>query len=109
MPLVDVEAKMPVDTTREQFNVMLQNLLADRLGLKVHWATQQIDMYKLVVAKGGPKFKVAAPDSPQGSDDASKNGIPDRVGDGRFPHPAARKWPMGGSSAGWQDGHAWAQ
>ena len=61
MPLVDVEAKMPVDTTREQFNVMLQNLLADRLGLKVHWASKEIEMYALVVAKGGPKFKLAAP------------------------------------------------
>jgi len=50
---LDVEAKMPVNTTREQFNVMLQNLLADRLGLKVHWATRQIDTYALVVAKSG--------------------------------------------------------
>src|SRR5579862_2894913 len=52
---LDVEARMPVDTTREQFNVMLQNLLADRIGLKVHWATQQIETYALAVAKGGPK------------------------------------------------------
>ena len=50
---VDVEARMPVDTTREQFNVMLQNLLANRLGLKVHWAIQQIDMYSL--ADGGER------------------------------------------------------
>ena len=28
MPRLDIEARMPLDTTREQFNVMLQNLLA---------------------------------------------------------------------------------
>ena len=91
---VDVEAKMPVDTTREQFNVMLQNLLADRLGLRVHWANKEIDMYALVVAKGGPKLKLAAPDSPQGDDDASKNGGPDRVGSDGFPipPPGNRAW-----------------
>jgi uncharacterized protein (TIGR03435 family) len=92
MPLMDVEAKMPVDTTREQFNVMLQNLLADRLGLKVHWVSKEIETYALVVAKGGPKFKVALPDapqpdSPQASGDASKNGNPNRVGPNGFPIP----------------------
>jgi uncharacterized protein (TIGR03435 family) len=87
--LVDIEAKMPVDTTRAQFDVMLQNLLADRLGLKVHWETQQIDMYVLEIAKGGSKLKLAAPDSPQTSDDASKNGnrVPDKIGSNGFPIP----------------------
>jgi uncharacterized protein (TIGR03435 family) len=98
MPRVDVEAKMPVDTTREQFNVMLQNLLADRLGLKVHWATQQIDAYALVVAKGGPKFKVAAPDSPQASDDTSKNIGPDKVGPNGFPIPPPGNGPWVGAA-----------
>jgi uncharacterized protein (TIGR03435 family) len=97
---LDVEAKMAVDTTREQFNVMLQNLLADRLGLKVHWATKQIDMYALVVAKGGPKFKVVAPDSPQASDDASKNGNPDRVGPDGFPIPPPGNGPWMGAAPG---------
>jgi bla regulator protein blaR1 len=44
---VEIEGIMPVDTTREQFNVMLQNLLADRLGLKVHWTSKEINMYAL--------------------------------------------------------------
>ena len=61
-PLIDIEAKMPVDTTRQQFNVMLQNLLADRFGLKVHWVNKDIDMYALLVAKSGSKLKPAAPD-----------------------------------------------
>lgn len=82
--LVDVEAKMPVDTTREQFNVMLQNLLADRFGLKVHWMSKDINMYTLVVAKGGPKVKAAAPDSPRSSENAPG---PSRVGPDGFPIP----------------------
>ena len=73
---VDIEARMPVDTTREQFNMMLQNLLADRLGLKVHWTSKAIDGYDLVVAKGGPKLKPAAPDSPQGNDGLRPDGFP---------------------------------
>jgi uncharacterized protein (TIGR03435 family) len=100
MTLVDIEAKMPVDTTREQFNVMLQNLLADRLGLKVHWATQQIDMYALVVTKGGPKLKLAAPDSPQVSDDVSKTGNPDKVGSNGFPIPPPGNAPWVGAAPG---------
>lgn len=95
---LDVEARMPVDTTREQFNVMLQNLLTDRLGLKVHWATQQIEMYALVVAKGGPKFKAAAPGSPQASDDSSKNGGPDRIGANGFPIPPPGNAPWVGAT-----------
>jgi uncharacterized protein (TIGR03435 family) len=85
---LDVEAKMPADTTREQFNVMLQNLLADRFGLKVHWTSKDIDTYVLTVAKGGPKLKVAAPDSPQASDDSKNGGPPPRrVGDDGYPIP----------------------
>jgi bla regulator protein blaR1 len=100
---VEIEAKMPVDTTREQFNVMLQNLLADRLGLKVHWATKDIDMYAMVVAKGGSKLKPAAPDPPPGSNDDSKKAgpLPNRVGDDGFPipPPGNADW-MGGAPGG---------
>ena len=99
----EIEAKMPADTTREQFNVMLQNLLTDRLGLKVHWATKDIDMYAMVVAKGGPKLKLAAPDPAQGSDDDSKKGgtLPNRVGDNGFPIPPPGNGPwMGGAPGG---------
>jgi uncharacterized protein (TIGR03435 family) len=98
-----IEAKMPADTTREQFDVMLQNLLAERLGVKVHWATKDIDMYAMVVAKGGPKLKLAAPDAPQGSDDDSKKGgpLPNRVGDNGFPIPPPGNGPwMGGAVGG---------
>ncbi|HLH19143.1 MAG TPA: TIGR03435 family protein [Bryobacteraceae bacterium] len=62
--IFNIQAKMPPDTTREQFRLMLQNLLAERFGLKVHWEARPMETYELVVAKGGPKLKDAAPDPP---------------------------------------------
>jgi uncharacterized protein (TIGR03435 family) len=85
---LDVEARMPVDTMRDQFSVMLQHLLADRLGLKVHWASKAIDGYDLVVAKGGPKLKPATPDSPQGNGDGC-GGANCKLGSDGFPIPPA--------------------
>ncbi len=84
---LDVEATMPIDTAREQFNGMLQNLLADRLGLKVHWASKAMDTYSLVVSKGGPKLNPAEPDSPQQTGDTSKNSAPLKTGTNGFPIP----------------------
>jgi uncharacterized protein (TIGR03435 family) len=106
---LDVEAKMPVDTTREQFNAMLQNLLAERLGLKVHWTSKEIEMYMMVVAKGGPKFKAASPDSPQpdsprASADAPKSGNPDRLGPNGFPIPPTGNGPWMGAAPGGKTG-----
>ena len=86
---LDVEAAMPTDTTREQFNVMLQNLLADRVGLKVHWASKEIETYSLVVAKGGSKLKLAELDSPQEGDDISKHGNSSPIRLNGFPIPPA--------------------
>jgi len=38
---------------------MMQSLLADRFQLKVHREIRQLPILRLVVAKGGPKLKVA--------------------------------------------------
>ena len=40
---------------------MIQPILAERFQLKVHWATKELPVYALVVAKGGPKLKEAKP------------------------------------------------
>lgn len=40
---------------------MLQELLADRFRLKVHWETRQLPVYFLTVAEGRPKFKQVVP------------------------------------------------
>ncbi len=53
----DVIVKVPPGTTGDQFQVMLQNLLAERFRLKVHHESREFPAYDLTVAKGGPKLK----------------------------------------------------
>lgn len=53
---VDDRAEM----SRDEYRAMIRAFLADRFQLKVHWETRQGDVYALVVAKNGPKLKVAA-------------------------------------------------
>ena len=56
----DVTAKLPAGTTKEQFRLMLQSLLADRFGLKVHHEQKEMQEYALTVGKNGPKMKESA-------------------------------------------------
>ncbi len=60
----DITAKVPTGTTKEQFAVMLQNLLADRLKLTLHRETKDLPAYALVVGKGGSKLKESVPVAP---------------------------------------------
>jgi uncharacterized protein (TIGR03435 family) len=55
----DLAAKVPRGATKEQFRAMLQNLLMERFGLKVHMERKQFPAYELVVAKTGLKLKEA--------------------------------------------------
>jgi len=41
----------------DQFKLLLQNLLADRFQLKVHWETRETSVYELLLDKNGPRFK----------------------------------------------------
>jgi uncharacterized protein (TIGR03435 family) len=52
-----IVAKVPPEATREQFEVMLQNLLAERLHVTAHLVKKDFDAYELTVAKGGIKMK----------------------------------------------------
>ena len=63
----EVTATMPPDTTKEQFQKMLQNLLVERFHLVVHHETRNFPGYELVVDKGGPKLKEGASPSEDGS------------------------------------------
>jgi len=58
----DVVAKVPLGATQEQVNVMWQNLLADRFGLKVHHEPKEFQVGELVIARGGSKLKETAED-----------------------------------------------
>jgi len=59
-PRFDIIANVPPGTSKEQFNVMLQNLLAERFALKLHHETKELPVYALVIAKNGPKLKEVA-------------------------------------------------
>lgn len=79
----DIIAKIPPDTNKEQFALMLQSLLADRFNLTLHRETKDLPLYELVVAKSGPKLKPyvddpnAAPMPPPGTPlQMGKDGFP---------------------------------
>ncbi len=57
-----ITTTMPPETTKEQFHLMLQNLLTDRFHLTMHRETKEFPGYDMIVASGGPKFKEWAPD-----------------------------------------------
>jgi bla regulator protein blaR1 len=51
--------KSPPKLRREQTLLMIQSLLADRFKLVAHVETREMQIYDLVVAKGGPKLTAA--------------------------------------------------
>jgi uncharacterized protein (TIGR03435 family) len=58
---LDIDGKLPAGTTKEQVPRMLQALLADRLGLRVHRESRIIPVYELTIGKAGPKMKEIDP------------------------------------------------
>jgi uncharacterized protein (TIGR03435 family) len=79
----DIQATLPAGTTKEQFLVMLQNLLAERFALKVHREKREVPASALVLAKNGPKLK-ESPSVPPGADPGEKVNVSVRGEDG-FP------------------------
>jgi uncharacterized protein (TIGR03435 family) len=79
----DIDAKMPADTTAEQFRTMLQNLLAERFHMTVHHETRDLPGYALTLAKGGSKL-AASPVAEAGTGDLAgplaKFGAPGEYG-----------------------------
>jgi len=53
----DILAKVPPGATKDQFRLMLQNLLAERFHLSVHHEARTLHSSALMVGKGGPKLK----------------------------------------------------
>ena len=60
----DVDANVPAGTTPEQFQIMLQSLLADQFHLSVHWEKRRALVSQLFAAKDGPKMKTAVTKGP---------------------------------------------
>lgn len=60
----DIEAKAAnPKTTQEQFRQMIQTLLAERFQLKYHFATKEMPIYALVVARNGSRLDEAKGDT----------------------------------------------
>jgi uncharacterized protein (TIGR03435 family) len=89
----DIIAKVPEGATKEQVNVMWQNLLKERFGMVVHHESKEFQVDELQVAKGGPKLKETALDPnapppppptgpPPGPPKLDKNGFPEMNGPG---------------------------
>ena len=57
----DLAAKVPEGATKEQFRVMMQNMLKERFGLNFHLESRDFPAYELVIAKGGLKLKEGVP------------------------------------------------
>lgn len=55
--IYDVVAKVPPGITRDQFRVMLQNLLIERFKIELHHEQRDTTVYDMVIAKGGLKMK----------------------------------------------------
>jgi uncharacterized protein (TIGR03435 family) len=61
--LYEVDAVMPGNTTKAQYQEMMRSLLADRFHLQVHRESRNFPGYDLVVAKSGPRLKESKSDS----------------------------------------------
>jgi uncharacterized protein (TIGR03435 family) len=89
----DIQAKVAPDDapklkslSRQQRWAMLIPVLQDRCGLKFHHETKELEVYTLVVAKGGPKLKeaaAAAPDVTAGPPPPPKSDAPGAAPAGR--------------------------
>jgi uncharacterized protein (TIGR03435 family) len=96
----DIVANIPAGATEEQFNVMLGNLLRDRLHLRFHIEPKVIPVYVLRVGNSGPKFKEtvrrAGEPSSRLSGDKDAQGFPivppDYTGITAFPIPGEIFW-----------------
>lgn len=53
----DIAVILDKDATKEQFRLMMQNLLAERFHLRFHRVTKVLPAYELVIANGGTKLK----------------------------------------------------
>jgi len=84
--LYDVEAKVDADTASrwqkltsaerlKEEQPMMQALLIERCKLKFHFETKELPVYDLVIAKGGPKMKEAAPSEVETSELSGGDGV----------------------------------
>jgi bla regulator protein BlaR1 len=76
----DIVANIPAGATKEQFNVMLGNLLRDRFHMQFHMDSKVIPVYALRLGKNGPKFKETASRAGEPTVPSGPIGVPDAQG-----------------------------
>jgi uncharacterized protein (TIGR03435 family) len=89
----NISAKVPEGATKEQFRLMLQNMLIERFKLAAHRDKKEMQVYELVVAKNGPKLKEAEPQPDDAPPPGRGLGGPPRItfnSDGSPQMPAGR-------------------
>jgi uncharacterized protein (TIGR03435 family) len=59
----DVTATIHEGATKDDVNLMLQSLLAERFHLTLHHETREFPLYELTVGKNGPKMKPSVEDT----------------------------------------------
>jgi uncharacterized protein (TIGR03435 family) len=71
----DIVAQAAPDTPRDQLEIMLQALLADRLKLTVHHEQKQLSYMALIPGKNGPKLRAVKPDPASAANPAARGHI----------------------------------
>lgn len=62
----DLTAKMPAGASKQEFQAMLRNLLAERFHFKAHMESRELPAYELIVARTGPSLKDSVPPNADG-------------------------------------------
>ena len=68
----DIAAKIPEGTSRDRVLEMLQSLLIDRFGMKMHRDKKEFPVYGLMAAKSGLKIKESTPEAEGETGEAGK-------------------------------------
>ncbi|MEO8597344.1 MAG: TIGR03435 family protein [Candidatus Solibacter sp.] len=96
----DIVAKIPHGTTKEDFRLMLQNLLAERFKLTLHRESKELPIYSLVVGKNGPKMKEVVDETPQATAPAADGPTGSGSGPSAFAPPPPPSAQAGGGGGG---------
>jgi uncharacterized protein (TIGR03435 family) len=95
----DIDAKIPEGGDKD-FNLMLQNMLAERFQVKLHKENKPLPVYELAVAKGGFKLKEVDPEELKKEADAQAAAREANGGRPVLPPPPPP--PPGGGGGGQQ-------
>jgi uncharacterized protein (TIGR03435 family) len=71
----DITAKADGRTPEDQLRAMLQTLLKERFKLELHRQTKVMQVYALVVAKGGHKMQETASEGPSTMQEDERKGV----------------------------------